>query len=334
MKKIPAATFRAILAYTVSFGHSEIAVLRGTGVNSQDLVGDSASVTPRAYRALVRNGMKLTGQPHLGLGVGRHSRISDFSLFGYALMSCSTLGAAAGLALRYWSVTGAAVTVSAIEDETSITWRVGEAFPLGDLWVFACERWASAVIAGTRANTGNRKLPHLIEFNYPAPPHVDRYAEFLRCEPLFDRPFTQLTLPKSVLKQPNLFSNQEAAELCARRCEALAANSIGTKDRLVVDLRDLLVCSAGQYPSLKDAAASLHLSDRSLRRRLAERGLTFQAVLDDTRAEIAADYLRGTQFTIEEIAGLLGFSEPTNFSKAFKKWMGVSATEFRGSRRR
>lgn len=330
MKTIPSATFRAVLAYVVSLGHEEEDALYGTGIKPGSLDRDGAVVTPRAYRALARNGLRLTGQPWLGLSVGLHSRISDFGLFGYALMSCSTLGDAARLAIRYWSVTGAAVKVCAFEGEDHVTWRIEEAFPVGGLWVFACERWASAVVAGTRANTGERRLPHRLEFNYSPPAHSAKYAELLRCQPEFNRPFTQLSMPKAALAQPNLFSNREAAELCALRCEQLA-DKWDDASETVAALRTLLVRCAGNYPSLDGSAANLGMSGRSLRRRLAEAGLTYQRVLDDSRAELAGDYLRETSFSIEEIAGLLGFSEPTNFSKAFRKWTGMSASEFRAS---
>lgn len=331
MDSIPAPTFRAVFNYLISLELSPDEVLRGTGTTPDHLREEHALVSPRAYRALVRNGLRLSDQPHLGLAVGAHSRISDFGIFGYALMSCPTLGAAARLGTHSWRLTGAGVMVEAVEGTGEISWRVSEAFPLGDLWMFACERWISAVVAGTRVNTGDYSLPHRVDFNYPAPEHVERYREILRCEIRFDQPFTQLTLPRWALDQPNRFSNREAAEICARRCETMASH--WTADRgTTAALRTLLVGCLGDFPSLGLAASRMGMSGRTLRRRLAEEGTRFQTVLDETRAELATDYLTETDFTVEEIAALVGFSEQTNFSKAFRKWTGLSASSYRARR--
>lgn len=328
MDSIPAPTFRAIFKYLFSLGLSPGSVLQGTGVTAAQLQSEHALVSPRGYRALVRNGLRLSGQPHLGLSVGMHSRLSDFGIFGYALMSCPTLGAAARLGTRSWRLTGADVRVEEVAGADEVSWRVTEAFPLGDLWTFACERWVSAVVAGTRVNTGQFSLPHRVDLDYPEPRHARRYHEILQCEVRFDQPCTQLTSPRRALDQPNRFSNREAAEICARRCETMASHWTGNRST-VSALRTVLVGCAGDFPSLSAAARLLGLSGRTLRRRLAAEGSGFQAVLDETRAELAADYLRESDFTVEEIAGLVGFSEQTNFSKAFKKWTGLSASEYR-----
>ena len=80
---------------------------------------------------------------------------------------------------------------------------------------------------------------------------------------------------------------------------------------------------------LEECAAQLGISSRTLRRRLQERGLSYQDIADSVRADFARSYLESSRLSIECIAERLGFSEPTSFSRAFRRWTGMSPREFR-----
>lgn len=331
MSSIPATTFAAFVGYLPSLGIDRDEALRGTDVEPEALKLPQSTIAPRALRVLIRNLLELSDRPDLGLLLGLRARISDFGLFGYALMSSPTLGDAARMGMRFWGMTGAEVRLEEFETETTLYWRPHEAFPLGDLWPFACERWVAAVLGFSVYNTGVDQLPYQIELDYPPPPHAGRYRELLRRPVRFGCASTLLALPKSALSTPSRFSSPEANEVCARQCEAMAS-ARGEENAVVMQLREVLVRSAGRFPSLDEAASRLGMSGRSLRRRLREHGETFQSVLDSTRADLALNYLQSTELTVQEVAGLVGFSEPGNFARAFRKWTGRSASEVRRRR--
>jgi AraC-like DNA-binding protein len=177
-------------------------------------------------------------------------------------------------------------------------------------------------------NTGADVLPYDIELDYPPPAHADRYFQLLRRPVRFGCEVTQLSFPKSELSTPSRFNSRETNELFARQCEALLRLR-GDEDAIVTRLREVVVRSAGRYPSLDDAAAAVGVSGRTLRRRLQEQGETFQSVLDSTRADLAMQYLTTTEMTVQEVASLVGFSEANNFARAFRKWTGRTASEVR-----
>ena len=77
------------------------------------------------------------------------------------------------------------------------------------------------------------------------------------------------------------------------------------------------------------AAEKLKTSERTLRRRLSEENTSYQAILDEVRLELAREYLLETALPLHEIAALLGFSEPGNFTHTFKRWVGVTPNIFR-----
>jgi AraC-like DNA-binding protein len=328
MSSIPATTFRALLGYVPGLGIDLEAALRGTGVDLRSIEHPRSTIESGALRTLIHNLLEVSGQPDLGLVLGLRARISDFGLFGYAMMSCPTLGDAARLGMRFWGTTGSEVTFEEIETETTLYWRPHEAFPLGDLWQFACERWVAAVIGFSVYNTGAAALPYDIELDYPPPDHAERYFQLLRRPVRFGCEVTQLSFPKSALSTPSRFSRRETSELFARQCEALARTR-GGEDAIVTRLREVVVRSAGRFPSLDEAAAEVGVSGRTLRRRLREQGQTFQSVLDSTRADLALQYLTSTDLTVQEVAALVGYSEANNFARAFRKWTGRTASEVR-----
>ena len=87
--------------------------------------------------------------------------------------------------------------------------------------------------------------------------------------------------------------------------------------------------SADRLFALEECAAQLGISSRTLRRRLQERGLSYQDIADSVRADFARSYLESSRLSIECIAERLGCSEPTSFSRAFRRWTGMSPREFR-----
>jgi AraC-like DNA-binding protein len=116
--------------------------------------------------------------------------------------------------------------------------------------------------------------------------------------------------------------------MCEQQCEALLA-SLDVHDGLLTRVRRLLLARPGDFPDLLSAAQALHTSGRSLRRHLSELGTSYQQVLDEVRKRLALQYLTTTHLPLYEIAFLLGFSDPSNFRRAFKKWTGKSPGEYR-----
>jgi len=86
--------------------------------------------------------------------------------------------------------------------------------------------------------------------------------------------------------------------------------------------------SSGQVDEA-DIASSVNLSRRSLQRKLRERGVTFSELLDRSRRELGLQYVRDAQHSLNEVAFLLGFAEPGNFSRAFRRWYGKSPSQYR-----
>ncbi len=144
----------------------------------------------------------------------------------------------------------------------------------------------------------------------------------------FDQPYHRLSLPRAYLTRPMALANPATVQMCEQQCEALLA-SLDVQDGLLTRVRRLLLARPGDYPDLDSVARALHTSGRSLRRHLSAMGTGYRQVLDEVRKSLALQYLTSTHLPPYEIAYLLGFSDPSNFRRAFKKWTGKLPSDYR-----
>jgi AraC-like DNA-binding protein len=131
-----------------------------------------------------------------------------------------------------------------------------------------------------------------------------------------------------LLDIPIVQGNPKIEKLCAGLCEEMLIKLKGS-DKLIETIRNLIIFSPGKFPNLRETAEALQLSPRTLKRRLRERGTTFQKTLDEVRTELAKRYLGETRLNIDQISDLIGFAESSAFRAAFKRWTGKNPSEFR-----
>jgi AraC-like DNA-binding protein len=144
----------------------------------------------------------------------------------------------------------------------------------------------------------------------------------------------QLRLSQSVLglRNPDHVPGtwRQLLQLCERELEQLTRTR-SLRERITQLLGPLL--NGGREPDLEEVAARLKLPTWTLRRKLAEEGTRFRAILNDTRRDLAMTYIRDTELAFGEIAYLLGFASAEAFQRAFKRWNGQTPGEFRRSQR-
>ena len=121
--------------------------------------------------------------------------------------------------------------------------------------------------------------------------------------------------------------------ICKERCDAILQRMRATEE-FVDQVREKLLCLPCNRRHADHVAAELGVSSRHLRRKLRTENTSFQAVLDSVRLELSKDFLLQTQMPLEEIAPLLGYSELTNFRRAFKKWAGLTPSAYRSAHAR
>jgi AraC-like DNA-binding protein len=207
------------------------------------------------------------------------------------------------------------------------------ALPLFDdtsLLPFFCEELFASSTLIARELVGAGLRPLRLELAYPRPAHADEYTQLFGCELRFDAPRCRLLLSTQWLAHPlpgyNPLTAQQALALCAQQ---RTPDGGEPHQEIVAAVERLLRGRLRQQPTLNDVARTLNLSERSLRRRLAESGRVFREIHDRVRAERALQLLQAGDLSVAEIGGEVGFSDPREFRRAFKRWTGMAPQDAR-----
>jgi AraC-like DNA-binding protein len=327
---IPSYSAKWLVKQLAMRGIAPDRILRGTGLSEPWLKDENALITPAQYLTIVNHALDESGDPALALHLGQHSNLGELGIWGYAIISSPTLGEANRVALQFWELQGALVTLSYKKEKDCSTWEISPAFPMDSLriWIFAVEELLATFFSGT--DFLSNQDPHAAEIHltYPDPGHGDLYREMFKCPVYFEREkdLFRVSLPFEDL--PTAMGNPRLAAICKQQCQELLAKLKGS-DELIGAIRDAIIASLGQFPHLQEIAGQLAMSPRTLRRRLQERNTTYQHILDEIRYELAKEYIITTSLSVDQIASRIGFSEATTLRRAFKKWAGLNIKEFR-----
>lgn len=311
-------------------GHDAAAVLDGTGLRVDQLDDPHCRPSPIQYRRIIQNMLALTGDPALGISLGQEFKLSDLGILGYAVMSSPTLQASREIYDRYSDLNEHLfVSRNYIANGRWFS-EIQDAHQLGDVLPFAIEEFVSQTIELASSLTG-RSFPIVeLHVTYAQPSDVSRHIRRFGCPLYFNQPRSIVVFDIQRLQDPISLANEEVFNLCARNCELLAAK---TREGAVLSERICthLVNNPGHFPTLEEMAVHLKMGARTLRRRLAEENANYQQIVDQTRQDLAIQYLQHTALTPKEIGFRLGYSSVSNFRRAFKGWTGKTLSDVRGA---
>jgi len=186
------------------------------------------------------------------------------------------------------------------------------------------------IMTMAKALTGIDYLHGDIDFDFPKPDGFDKYIEKLakQYNMRFEQPHLIASFDKSYLGLKMVNADPIASQIAINQCEA-ELSALGERRRLAMRVRDILTHSEQHYLSIENVADRLHMSDRTLKRQLAAEGTSFSTLVDEVRYRHATSLLSRTDYTLEQIADELGYSDVANFSRAFKRWSGRSPSSWR-----
>ncbi|MET1078452.1 MAG: AraC family transcriptional regulator [Pseudomonas sp.] len=272
--------------------------------------------------------VELSGNPAIGLNMAKVVRPASFHVVGYALMSSRTLTEGFARLVRYQRIIGEGADLSfrPLPEGYALTLAIH-----GDRLAPArqsAEASLAYALAFCRWMTGKTIRPVRVCFQGPPPADLLPYQEVFQAPIQFNAPHYSLLFERADMDAPLPTANAALAQLHDRFAgEYLARFS---ESRVTHQARQVLCRLLPQGEPKRDAVAqALHLSQRTLQRRLQEEGTSFQQLLDDTRRELAQQYLAQPNLTLLEAAYLLGFADPSNFFRAFRRWFAATPGEYR-----
>ena len=307
-------------------GVSPASWLQGAGLSEADLADPALSLPFATFEQLVMDALQTSREPALGLFVGERLVPASHGVVGDAVLSSGSLCEAIGLFERFVPLRLPLVSVSLETTATEARLRIGETCPLGAIGRPVLE----AVLLSIKNALEAISLGRIgaVGFAFPAPDYAALAREVLRCPVRYGQAWTGFALPLSALDQPLRSADpvafREAAAVCQHELDKLTAQST-----LAARVQRLMLEQPAGFPSLVLTARLLRITPRTLHRRLEGEGTSYKQLLEGVRRTLALAHLRQGRLTIEEIAYALGYSDLSNFRRAFKRWEAKPPSAFR-----
>jgi AraC-like DNA-binding protein len=324
---VSASLTQAVLQAAELLGLSRARLLTACGLAEEQLLDPDARIALSAQQLLWQTIQQQLAHAEPGLAIGLQLAPGPFSVLGYLLQSSHTLDEALQVAQRYQRLVGEGGELLQKEDggRLQLIYRPSHAQHPANrpriLALMACwVQWMRPLLKDLQLLE--------VRFAHARPAQLQDYQNCFACPLVFDAEDYALVLPAAQRQARLTQANPALQTLLRQHAEALLARLPGES----LSARVVSLLSAQLSHGEPDRAAladSLHLSERTLQRRLAEEGSSYQQLLNDTRRQLAERYLQEGQLPAAEIALLLGYSEPSVFFRAFRQWTGLTPGEYR-----
>lgn len=317
--------FKGLLQAAVQLGMDEKMLLAQTRVNEDLLNSPYSRLTLQKNLQLWRAIEAQTSLTEIGLRIGEMVKPSHFQLFAFTLMHSVNLGAAFAKSMRYTRLLsdGGQYHLSIEGDRVALCYEpTEEGFS---------RHQVDAVLVLFRnfaAWLACRPCPLLaVEMRHPPSANLAEYQRVFSAPLIFNAQRNALILERSLLDEPLSFNDEHLALVHEQMLEALLV--LLQQMDISGQVRHILLQSEALNLDRDQVAEKLHMSSRSLQRKLQECGTSFQQILDEERNQRACQLLRLSSFSLTDISAQLGFAESSVFSRAFKRWNGIAPLEYR-----
>lgn len=308
------------------------ALLRSVGLDPDGETDPKTMIADSDYYRLLERIAGDIDATDLPLRSGASMRLDDYGALGLAFKAAATLGGSWARVARYARLWTSVVEYS-LEPRGEDTWfHLHRAGPrrLG-LRLSNEATLASATAIAREASASGHFCPLEVHIRHAAPRHTARHEAWFGCPVVFGSDRDALLISRAAMMAPNRLGDRGITRFLLGHLDAELSQIEET--RPVADrTKDAIARALSEgMPRMADVARRLGLSARSLHRRLAEDGLSFQTLTEETRRELAEGLLRDELYSIAEIAYLTGFSEQSAFNRAFKRWTGATPASYRNA---
>ncbi|MDZ7669500.1 MAG: AraC family transcriptional regulator ligand-binding domain-containing protein [Gammaproteobacteria bacterium] len=330
-ESVSAAYARGLLELAESNGAGRTALLKESGIEAPVLSDPDARVPLSQYAALMRAAVAATGEPALALHYGESTDIAQLSVVGLIGQAAETMADAHAQLNRYVRLV--------VDVDTDGPERFRFDADRHGLWLVDMRRRPNAFPELTESafaqivcrprQLGVPGFARAVHVTHPEPAYVDEYTRIFQAPLVFNAARNAILVDGAVLAQRLERLPRYAFGVLTEHADTLLhalERSASTRSEVEKLLMSVLHMGA---VSMADIAARLNVSRQTLYRRLKAEGVTFEQVLDELRHRLAMEYLASGKVSVNETAYLVGFSEPAAFSRAFKRWTGMSPRDVR-----
>jgi AraC-like DNA-binding protein len=328
-----AAYAKTLVADLVASGHSYAEIFEGSGLTIEDLEGDPPLAPYDQIAALYENAARLTGNELIGLQRGGRRDWRLGGLISYVGTSSPTVRDLLMNVAQYRRVFSSALEMETqrLDSHGELSWHYRVPASVGQRQF--TEASVAGLISAIRQQTDRAVRPLVLSFAHPRNSGIKDFQIFFGCEVLFGAPRNMIRLRETDLALPLVTADNMLLKVLVDHCERVLRESRQVSADIIYKVERSLSARLSTGEAQADCiAADLGLSRRTLSRRLAEEGTSFQDVLARLRGALAQRYLQESNISISEIAYLLGYADVSSFNAAFKRWTDKTPGQMRQPR--
>jgi AraC-like DNA-binding protein len=312
-------------------GVSPSSLLEASRVDTEILDCIDNRLTVAQYDALIGQAAVLTSDGDFGLHQGELSTPGNLSLLGYILMNSPTLQAVLNKYLVYEKILCDFVQCESCTsgDTVKFVYTIEDSSFKNQRHLI--DSIMSTMVTSIRQLTGMNMQFKEVRFRYKAPDSLGEYRRIFNCPLSFQENENAVLFEKKLLNLPILFPDPKLLQYFEQQAQEVLRKLDSGKPYTGKANRIMMKLLKKQTLNVENLAKNMAMSVRSLQLKLKEEGTTFSMLQDNIFKNIATNYLKNRDISIEEIAFLLGFSEPSSFYRTFKRWTGTTPARYRES---
>lgn len=308
------------------------ALLRGSGIDPDSPWDPKVMIPDGTYYDLLERIAAEVDVTDLPVRAGASMRLDEYGALGLAFKAATTLGASYARVERYARLWTSVVEYELRPDPRGtlfILHRPGER-RLG--MRLSNEATLASAVSIARQVSPTPVTPLQVLIRHPAPISVAAHEEWFGCPVRFGADNDAILFARETLAQSNILGDEGISRYLVSHLET-ELSEIVDEAPLVSRTKDAIAQALSEgAPKMTDIARGLGLSARSFHRRLSEHGMSFQTLTEETRRDLAEGLLRDERHSLAEIAFLTGFAEQSSFTRAFKRWVGMTPASYRKDR--
>ncbi len=298
------------------------------GLNEDLLSDPNQMISLYAYKSLVMDALSLTNQPSLALLVSKRIGLTAHGMLGFAVSASSCLRETVEIIGRFLNTRQPLIRLELSSGNSELAVQLHPCYPLGKIERPFLESSILVLYNMLMQVTQNAAPITKIYFPFPEPDYSELLSDFFNFELEFNAQIACIGLTVSELDTPLVMADKnslhQAKQICEQELEKLQLAEL-----LQSRIRKHLLSFKDGFPSLIEVSHYFNMSPRTLHRQLQLEGSSYSQILMSVREFVATQLLDNSAMTVQAIALTLGYSDTSNFRKAFKQWTGISPSDFR-----
>lgn len=307
------------------------AVLGSVGLNIDGAWDPKHMLDENDFYGMIELMAEQTDVTALPLVVGEAMRPDEYGALGLAWKAAPNLFGSFSRVERYWRLWTSFAQYQLEDVEDGILFVEHRHGPRRLGMRLSIEADLASGVSLSRQVSPKPFAPLQVYFRHAAPKTLEHHEAYFGCPVHFGADQDAMLLSRHSLMEPNILGDKGITQFLVSHLDH-ELGQIDDKPALQTQTKSEIARALSEgLPKMADIARQMGLSARSFHRRLAEHGLSFQTLTEETRREIATAMLLEERYALSEIAFLTGYSEQSAFNRAFKRWMGVTPATYRKS---